>query len=293
MSTKRSADEKLRMDELLEETEGVGRREFITKMAAVCGLPALGALLGGCGGGGLLDSDRDHYNNGTPPPGRGDLQAALFRWRCLLAQWLEQIQRAGGRGNVNVASLLGLMNPEFAVVWAVMIGASALELRGNVAPDMQTLLDSIDPDYEGGARQVTEQQLQGARQRADEMVETETPTLDEKGIWVFLVMAFLLFPAIAGATAMGWAEGAWERDTDDRALLAWFWFNSSSPHPWSAALIAQMTTAFFIMALYLYQSMGATYLAEAPGLMFGRNWLVLLMMLLLLLTASWTGGTEQ
>lgn len=289
MSTKGSADEKL-LDGLLEETEGVGRREFITKMAAVCGLPALGALLSGCGGGGILDSDRDHYNDGTPPPVSGDLQAALFRWRCLLAQWLEQIQRAGGRGNVNVASLLGLMNPEFALVWAVMIGATALQLRGHVAPDMQTLLDNIDPKFDGEPRQVTEQQLQGARQRADEMIDRDNLTDDLRGVWVFLVMAFLLFPAIAGATAMGWAEGAWERDTDDRALLAWFWFNSPSPHPWSAGLIGEMTVLFFALALLLYQSMGVTYLARAPGLMFGRNWLVLLMLLLVLLTASWTGG---
>lgn len=271
---------------LLDKSEGLGRRDFIRKMAAVCGLPAAAALLGGCGGG-ILDSDYRPTNGGS-----GDLQTSLLRFRGLLAQWLENIRLAGGRDNVNVPGLLAVMNPEFAAVWALMIVASAAELRSHVPSDMQPVLDSIDPSYDGPAREVTEQQLLGARERADEMIDRNNLTDDDRGVWVFLVMAFLLFPALAGATAMGWAQGAWARDTDNQALLAWFWLNSSSPHPWSAGLIGEMSALFFALALYLYLSMGTSYLAQAPGLMFGRHWLVLLMLLLVLLVASWTGGSS-
>lgn len=287
MSAVNHSDDGLELEDLLEEADGLKRRDFIKKLAAVCGLPVAAALLGGCEGGGLLDNDNDRDRRPV-----GDLQTALLGFRALLAQQLEDIRLAGGRNNVNVAGLLGAMNPQFAAVWLLMVAASAAQLRSHVAPDMQQFLDGIDPNYEGPAPEVTEDRLRGARERADGMIEAEFPTLDEKGIWVFLVIAFLLFPTLTGATAMGWAENAWERDTDDRALLAYFWFNSSNPHPWSAALIAQMTTVFLALSVLLYGAMGTTYLSEAPGLMFGTNWAALLMLMLVLLTAAWTGTVD-
>ncbi len=288
MSSADGSEDRLDLDELTDGVEGRGRRDFIKKITALCGLPVAAALLGGCDGGGLLDNDPpDHPRNGAA----GDLQTALLQFRALLAQQLEDIRLAGGRDNVNIAGLLGAMNPQFAAVWLLMIAASAAELRSHVAPDMQQLLDGIDPNYEGPAREVTEQQLRGARAGADELIDAESPTEEQQGVWVYLVMSFLLFPTLAEATALGWAQEAWRQDTENRALTAWFWLNSSTAHPWSATLIAEMIALFVAISLNLYTAMGTTHLAGAPGLLFGRNWAALLMLMLVLLTATWTGGS--
>ena len=289
MSSAHRSDESLDLDAETDGTEGLGRREFLKKMVAVCGLPAAATLLAGCSGDAIRG--RDYRYDHEPPPA-GNLQTALTDFRVRLAQWLQGVQQAGGRGSVSVPAILAAMNPQFAAVWALMILASAAELRSHVASDMQSLLDGIDPHYAGAARQVTEGQLRGAVDRADGMIDRGNLTDDIRGVWVFLVMSFLLFPAIAGTTAMGWAQAAWSEDTGNQALTAWFWLNSSSPHPWSAALIAEMTTLFYALSLYLYIGMGASYLGQAPGLMFGRHWAVLLMLLTVLLVATWTSGSS-
>lgn len=248
----------------------------------VCGLPVAGMLLAGCEGSGVTRDDLEE----------DDLREALERFRSNLLQILEEVERAGGREDVNVFALMDSMNSELAAVWPLLIGASRPELRGHVAPDMQQFLNDIDPHYAGTVRQISEQQLRTARERADELVSPSFVSDDARGIWVYLVLAFLLFPAIAGSTAQQWAEGAWARDTSYRALTAWFWLNSPNPHPWSGELISQMTTLFAALALYLYLSMGVTYRAQEPGMMFGLSWAVMLMLMLVLVTARWTGGTS-
>lgn len=76
MRTTGLADEKREMNRLLEESKGLGRRDFIrTMVVAACGLPVAGTLLAGCSGG------SDHV-------GSGDLQTSLLSFRALLAQHL-------------------------------------------------------------------------------------------------------------------------------------------------------------------------------------------------------------
>lgn len=272
------------MEGLEEALEGCGveRRDFLRKLlVAGAGVPAgASLLLAGCGG----DDDNDLAN--------GDLSVALFRWRCWLLQWITQIQRSPTPGSFNSAALFSALNPEYATVWSLMILAAASTLRANVADDMQEVLSNLgsdDPDYEGAPRTVSEQQLLAARDRADSMVDLTSPTDSDRSLWVFLLMTFLLFPTVAGSLALGWAGAAQAMDTQDMAVQAFFWFNPTTTQLWSAGLVADLSVVFLALALYLYLAMG-TAARTAPGLLFGRDWAVLLMLLVLVLTVSFAEG---
>lgn len=261
---------------------GVERRDFLRKLlVAGAGVPAgASLLLAGCGG----DDD-----NGLVT---GDLSVALFRWRCWLLRWITQIQRSPTPGSFSAASLFVALNPEYATVWALMVAAAASTLRANVADDMQQVLSNLgsaDPDYSGSPRVLSEDDFTDARDRANSMVNLSSPTDSDRSLWVFLLMIFLLFPTVAGTLALGWAQSAQSMDTDDHALLVFDAFHTLTLE-WSPGTFAEASSIFLLLALYVYLAMG-TAARTAPGLLFGRDWAVLLMLLALVLLASFQTST--
>ncbi len=265
--------------------ERIERREFIRRLlVGAIGVPtAAAALLSGCDGNGLLDNQP-----------AGNLTAEVADMRALQTQVINTIQQLDEAADADITDWLAQINAQLAVVWPLMVAASRQQLRDNVADDMQPVLGQLDqlglnPAFAGDAPQITRQQFQDAWDRAHQLAgatPTAVPAQQDNRpylLWAYLFMLLILFPSMADDDAATYAANAADRDTSSRALGLWdlFHIGSVSCTPCLFSQIISTVVGLYLI-LYLYLGM-ACHAAGAPGLLFGRDWLVMLVMIAALL----------
>ncbi len=274
--------------------DAIERREFIRNLLlGAIGLPAGAALLAGCDGG-LLPNDQ-----GWGPGRVGDLGTEVGDMRTLQTQVITAIRQLHDAGNADIDGWLAQINAQLAIVWPLMVAAPQQALRDNVAPQMSAVLDRLDAldveiGYSGPAPQITRQQFQDAWQRAHDLAgvspSSVAPAEDADNgpyiLWAYLFLLLLLFPTMLCDDAMLFATDAAMRDTAGRALALWHTFHLTSV-PCTPCLFSGLMSTVFGLVPFLYLGM-ASHAAGAPGLLFGRDWLVMLVMIAALLLLNFT-----
>ncbi|MGC9316598.1 MAG: hypothetical protein ACP5KN_01010 [Armatimonadota bacterium] len=269
------------------------RRDFLRRLlVAAVGLPAAGAVLGGCGGGGLLDdgqgADGDGDDGGQPD---GDLEAEVEDTRRTLITVINAA--TGGQEELDVQPLLGQLNAQLAVVWPLMVAAPAADLRANVPTALQPVLERLDGledvtvGFAGQAPEITTQRLEEAWARADELsainAGTESSPADEAQ-WVLLLVLMLLLPSLSDEAAATYASaGVDEALADDdrnlaRAAELYEMLHPEDPVACTSCLLGHIMGLALSLGLYVYLGMGA-HAAGEPGLLFGFDWVAALVLL--------------
>ncbi|MGD9495482.1 MAG: hypothetical protein AB7Y46_04130 [Armatimonadota bacterium] len=270
--------------------EGMRRREFVGKLlAAGIGLPAgISALLAGCEGG-LLENDQG--GGGAAP---GDLSDKVAQMRALQTQVIDAIRTLQDASNADVSGWLAQINAQTAVVWPLMVAADQQALRDNVAADMAAVLGHLDQlgvpiHFQGPVPTITQQAFHDAWERAHQVGSVSPTGLETAAdgpaphvVWAYLFMLFVLFPTLSDSLALSYATDAASRDTNERALALWSLFHPSGPIGCTPCLFSQLISSVAGVTTFLYLGM-ASHAAGAPGLLFGRDRLVMTMLIAALL----------
>lgn len=268
----------------------IERREFIRNLLlGAIGLPAAAALLAGCDGDGLLPNDQ----GGGAAPAR-DLGTEVGDMRAVQTQIITAIQQLQTAGDADTNAWLAQTNAQLALVWPLMVAAAQQALRDNVAPEMSVLLDQLDQwdielAYSGPVPTITRQQVQDAWDRAHDLagVDPSAVAPAQNGddgahiLWAYLFMLLLLFPAMGDSDALNFANDAATRDSTGRALALWNTLHLTSVSCTPCLFSGLMSTVFGLYR-FLYLGM-ASHAAGAPGLLFGPDWLILLVLIAALL----------
>jgi len=251
------------------------RREFIRRLLiAGFGLPLIGSgLLSGCGGdGGPV----------TPP---GDLDNEVADTRDLIGLVVDTIRALQDSGDAEVDGWLGQINTRLGVVWPLMVAADQADLRANVSADMATVLTQLDEElsYAGPVPSLSRAGLQTAWDRADSFIRTVPAQVGPQEVsghtmWSFLFLLFLLFPDLGDEDAASYAADAGGRDTQGRAEDLYGLFHPASTVGCTPCLFSHLISTVAGLMLFLYLGMGSQA-ACAPGLLFGGDWLIMLVLI--------------
>lgn len=261
------------------QSDALERREFIRRMVlAGLGLPLTsGALLSGCGGGGA-----------APAPPAGDLGNEVADTRDLIGLVANTIRALTDPQDADIDGWLGQINTRLEAVWPLMVAADGAELRANVSADMVSVLGQLDGlgeelSYAGPAPNLSRARLQTAWERADGLMPTaptqvRTQEVSAHTMWSFLFLLFLLFPDLDCVTATSYAADAAARDTGGRAEELYELLHPAGAVGCTPCLFSHLTSVVATLCLYLYLGMGAQA-AHEPGLLFGRDWLIVLVLI--------------
>lgn len=262
--------------------EGMERREFLQKvLSAAVGLPAAGMLLSGCGGG-ILDSSDD----AGPAPPQGNLSEEVQQMRDAISGVMQAVRSLQEAGDADLTGWLAQINTQLAVVWPLMVAAGQQDLRANVSDEMQQVLDQLDQfgsplTYSGAAPQITQQQLQDAWERADALMLAQ-PTAEEAyatpNTWIFFLMLFLVFPAIAPGDAFNYAQAASSMDTDSQAGVLYSLLHPLGSISCTPCFFGAVLSGVLGSIMLLFMAMGP-HAATAPSMLFGRDWMIMLVLL--------------
>ncbi|MBD3292118.1 MAG: hypothetical protein GF393_04280 [Armatimonadia bacterium] len=209
--------------------------------------------------------------------------------RGVIADIIQAIQNMEDAGDADLAGWLAQLNGQLAAVWPPMVAANQQDLRDNVSPEMQQFLDQLDDwqvplDYSGGAPQFSEAALQAAWDRAEGMLLPQAAG-DEpyatQQTWAFLLMLFLIFPAISGADAFNFATGAASMDTGNEASGLFSLLHPSGGIACTPCFISAMLSGFLSIVMLLFLGM-ASHTSMAPSMLFGRDYAIVLALLAVL-----------
>lgn len=278
------------------EKVGMERREFLQKLlAAVVGIPAAGALLAGCDGDGLLDSPN---GAGPGPVPAGNLDQEVQDMRDVIAGIIQAIQDLEGTEGIDIAGWLAQLNAQLAVVWPLMVAANQQDLRDNVSAEMQQVLDQLDQfgeelDYSGAAPQFTQQDLQTAWDRAEGLLLAR-PTSQEpyatEQTWIFFLLLFLVFPLIGNDMAFNYALAASSMDTGNEAASLFSMLHPAGAISCTPCLISALLSGLLAIVMLLFMAMGS-HAAMAPSMLFGRDYMIALGLMVALLALFVATGT--
>jgi len=260
-------------------TEGMERREFLQKiLGAALAIPAGGLLLSGCESGGIL----------TPPDNpapQGNLTAGVQNMRDEIARVLSDARGIQGAGDVDVAGWIARLNGQLADVWPAMVRAAQQDLRDNVSAEMAGVLGQLDQfgedlGYAGPAPTITQQKLQAAWDRAEGLM---LPTAAggpyaTESTWAFFLMLFLVFPTILDVDAFNFASAAAGMDSGHGAASLFSLLHPTGAISCTPCFISALISGVLGVMMLLFMGMGS-HAANAPSMLFGRDWLVSLVML--------------
>ena len=269
---------------------GRERREFLQKLiAAALALPAGGLLLSGCGGGG----------DGDPPP-QGELPLKLQGMRDGIASVLQQVSGLTAAASADVPAWTTRLNGQLTQVWPLMVAAPPTELRSTVSGEMAGVLGQLDRlgtplDYSGPAPAITPQRLPEAWDRAETLLAAQ-PTAPSpyatENTWAFFLMLFLIFPTITNASAFALAEAAAASDSSHEASNLYAMLHPNAPISCTPCLMNEAIGAMLGVIMLLFMAIGS-HAAGLPSMLFGRDWLVALMMMTVLLRLTAANGSER
>jgi hypothetical protein len=267
---------------------GMERREFLQKLiAAALALPAGGLLLSGCGGGG----------DGDPPP-QGELPLKLQGMRDGIASVLQQVSGLTSAASADVPAWTTRLNGQLTQVWPLMVAAPPTELRSNVSGEMAGVLAQLDQlgtplDYSGPAPAITQQRLTEAWDRADALLAAQPAPAGPyatESTWAFFLMLFLIFPTITTASAFTLAEAAAASDSSHEAASLYATLHPGSPISCTPCFMTAAINAMTGVIMLLFMAIGS-HAASLPSMLFGRDWLVALMMMTVLLRITAANGS--
>ncbi|HCA47402.1 MAG TPA: hypothetical protein DEP45_08580, partial [Armatimonadetes bacterium] len=147
-------------------------------------------------------------------------------------------------------------------------------------------------DYSGPAPTITQQRLTEAWDRAEALLAAQpaapTPYATES-TWAFFLMLFLVSPTITNASAFALAEAAAASDSSHEAASLHALLHPSSPISCTPCLMNAAIGAMLGVIMLLFLAIGS-HAAGLPSMLFGRDWLVALVMMTVLLRLFETGG---
>jgi hypothetical protein len=274
------------VQDLLEEG-GMKRREFLRKvLAAAVGLPAATALIAGCDGDGILEPP----GGGPGPAPQGNLGEEVLQMRQLITQIIDAIAALTGADGDELAAWLAQLNAQLADVWPLMVAANQQGLRDNVSPEMQPVLDQLDDfnvplDYSGPVPQITQQRLQDAWNRAEDLLLPQAagdgPYATEQ-TWGFFLILFLMFPAIAGTDAFNFATAAGTMDTENQAGQMYDMLHPTGEVSCTPCFFNSLISTLLAILMLVFMAAGSE-MGEAPSMLFGRDFPILLVLLAVVL----------
>lgn len=267
----------------LSKMNGMARREFLQKvLAAALTVPVGGLMLSGCEGEGLLKPP----DGGPGPAPQGDLGQEVQAMRDAIASVIQATQNLQGAGDIDLAAWMAQVNAQLSIVWPLMVAAAQQELRDNVSAEMQEVLDQLDQfgeplRYSGPAPIVTQERLQDAWDRAEALLQAQ-PTAKApyatEATWAFFLMLFLIFPTMAGAEALNYAMAAAGMDTGHGATSVYDLLHPASPISCTPCFIGALLNGLLGIVMLLFLAMGS-HAGMAPSMLFGRDWLIMLVLL--------------
>lgn len=263
-------------------SDAMARREFLRALLiGGVGLPLIGSgLLSGCGGGGSVN------------PPAGALGQEVVATRATLTHVVDAIRVLQDSEDAEIDAWLGTLNTRVAAVWPLMVAADQPELRANVDANLASVLTQLDGlsvplAFAGPAPALTRTRLQSAWDRAGTITGLGDAPVAPSGVsgnamWTFLFMLFLLFPGLSDADAATYAGDAGLRDTGGRAEEFYSLFHPTGAVGCTPCLFSGVISRVSGLLMYLYLGMGAQAAGE-PGMLFGRDWLTVLVLVAALL----------
>lgn len=263
------------------------RREFLRRLLmAGLGLPLIGSgLLSGCGGG----------SGGNPPAGA--VGEEVVTMRAALTQVVDAIRVLQDSEDADIDCWLASINTRLGVVWPLMVGAPQADLRAAVSPDMATVLAQLDSlsvplAFAGPAPTLSRDRLQSAWDRAGAITGLGVAPVAPSGVsgntmWTFLFMLLLLFPTLSDADAMSYSADAGLRDTAGRAEELYGLLHPTGSVACTPCLFSGLMSRIAGLYLFLYLGM-ASQAAHEPGLLFGREWVFVMVLVAALLFLDFT-----
>lgn len=274
-------------------SDAMARREFLRALLiGGVGLPLIGSgLLSGCGGGGSVN------------PPAGALGQEVVATRATLTQVVDAIRVLQDSEDAEIDAWLGTLGSRVGRVWPLMVAAGQPELRANVDPNLAGVLTELDTlgeplGYTGPAPSLSRTRLQSAWDRAHTIMGLE-PTqirphaVSDHSMWGFLFLVLLLLPELSDADAAACAGDAAMRDTGGRAEEFYALFHPTGAVGCTPCLFSGVISRVSGLLMYLYLGMGAQAAGE-PGMLFGRDWLTVLVLIaaLLFLDFAWVGAVR-
>ncbi len=264
--------------------DGMERREFLQKiLAAALAIPAGGLLLSGCGSGGILEPP-----NGPVP--QVNLAAGVQNMRDEIATVLDAARGIQSAGDTDVPGWIAQLNAQLADVWPAMVAATPQALHDNTSAEMANVLGQLDQfgeplHYSGPAPAISQQKLQAAWDRAEGMLlpiaAGKSPRAAE-ATWAFFLMLFLVFPTILDADAFNFANAAVDMDSGHGAASLYGLLHPAGAISCTPCFISALIGGVLGIIMLLFMAMGSQA-AMAPSMLFGRDWLVTLVVLAALL----------
>lgn len=245
----------------------IQRREFLRRLAAVAvGLPAAGALLGGCGGGG----EAGVPNVGGSTGGSSPDTLALTELRSRIGYQVELMMDETSPSAADVTQYVENMNDIFAESWDDLASVTTAQLQASVAPQFQSVLDELDitVTIPNEPPQLTPARLETAWQRADQMLGDAPLTDRARGEWAHLLMTALLLPGRTSAQVRQIAEAAVVECTSGRAAVLYEALHPEEPVQWRSSLVQAWVSGVMSVAQYQYVGMGRAA-SEDIGLLIG------------------------